>query len=214
MSRGLALPAVADPRTIRGHAGHVVFDDFPNMPSGAEIWQAATSRAAAGRIGRQRGADFEDYIEKHLFEPAVKNGLFVRVDRQNPKTKPAYSRRVGKGQPLFYTAGKSGVDWIALLAPGHGMAYVAIEAKSVASQSLSLTAIDQHQLIHLNDAARVEQGALLLVNFLNTGIYAVPWRFAPFKAHGPGHGIHIRDLAQGWRVESWQSLGDVLRWTR
>lgn len=164
----------------------------------------------AGRIGRQRGEDFEDYVEKHLLEPAVRNGLFVRVDRQNPKTKPAYGRGAGKGQPLFYTAGKAGVDWIALLALGYPVVYAAVEAKAISGDSLPLTALDDHQMIHLNDAARVGQGSILLVNFINQGIYAVPWRVAPFKQHGPGHGMHLRDLHPSWRVENWQTLGAVL----
>lgn len=169
------------------------------------------SRAAAGAIATRRGSDFEQWLAKNIFAPAIRGGLFCRVDRQHPDMAPAGV--AGGKVPLFVMAAKSGADWIALVcaAAGCSCAYVALEAKSVSGDALALSALADHQIEHLNAAALQRQGALLLVYFSAEAIaYAIPWARAPWTTTGRGSSIRKSSLPTAWRLGGWTVLKELL----
>lgn len=172
------------------------------------------SREDAGALGQKRGRAFEKFLDEHLLGPAVKNGLFLRVDRQHPDMAPT-NQTASNGSRLFVLRKRSACDWILLLPKGAPVAYCALEAKAIDGESLPLSAIADHQVEHLNHADDAGQAAILLVQFFCPlpEVYGVPWREAPWKPSGNGHSMRRGDLSETWRVRNWQCLGRVLGWT-
>lgn len=171
----------------------------------------ARSRAEAGAVATRRGFDFERWIVKYIFAPAIKGGLFQRVDRQHPSMAPA-GFAAGK-VPLYVMAQKSGADWIALVCASArcSCAYVALEAKSVDGDSLGLSGIADHQIEHLNDAALQRQGSILLVYFSASAAgYAIPWARAPWTTTARGSSIRKDSLPDAWRLGGWTVLKELL----
>jgi len=145
----------------------------------------------------------------------------MRWDRQHPAMVPARTGAAADGarfRPLFAMGAKAGADWIALAHPEAGVVpYWAIEAKAIEGDSLGVSKIADHQIEHLNQSVKAEQGALLFVKFVaEDGIseeFAVPWRFAPWRKSGNGYGMAKSEL-EDWRLLGVDSLRKAMKWKR
>jgi len=143
----------------------------------------------SGARAKSNGAALEKYLENIHFREAVNAGYFLHWAKQNP----SYYGKQTRSGVVFMPHKASGADWIVLGGRKCQWPYIAIEAKSVAGNSLARSELSDDQALHLQKAMDGNQLGLLIVSF-TIGTFAVKWSEDLFTKSGAGRSLRAESL--------------------
>lgn len=171
---------------------------------GASAAAKSVNAQLAGALAYSAGSSFEKLLTLAYLEPLLRAGILRHFVRIHPEA--IVVQRDPRGRALCQFSARAAADWVALTSAG---VYVALEAKSSAGTRLARREIAPQQEQHLDAAAGIGLGLLLVeLRGAARAVYAVPWP-APWVRLRSADSLGEPEL-RPYLVTHWQQLAKRL----